>query len=406
MPNIKPMDFDRQLRSMLEDAEVKPSRRVWKVVSSRLDAAAREAADSWAWVKWAGLGLATAAALVAGIFILDPIPTYKNIIQTGEPSSLTAQSEMTAQPNEQAAAVMAQPAPKAEKTKPEAPVQIVKTPKAELTAQVVEPEVVEEVSVVETEPVTEPAAEVAAAAPAEEQTEVNQETYEDPFARMAWEDEHADQSNPGQAYISGSLIGNESSISSNRSGARYAPGSGVPKTGVSELGESSYGIPFTVGLGVRFYVLPRLSLGTGIDYSMITRSFEGKYNNVNGGIIEQTATGTFIHSMHYIGIPVNLYYDIVAGDKLKFYVYGGGATEYCIANKYKLYSENITYTDPVNRLQWSVGAGLGVEFKLNRFLGIYLDPGAKYYFDCQQPKSVRTEHPLLINFDAGLRFDF
>ena len=56
--------------------------------------------------------------------------------------------------------------------------------------------------------------------------------------------------------------------------------------------------------------------------------------------------------------------------------------------------------------QFSAGAGLGVEFKLTRQIGIYFDPGVNYYFPANQPKSIRTEKPFLLNFDAGVRFNF
>ena len=42
---------------------------------------------------------------------------------------------------------------------------------------------------------------------------------------------------------------------------------------------------------------------------------------------------------------------------------------------------------------------------LSRRLGVYIDPGVRYYFPGQQPKSVRTDNPLLVTFEAGLRFD-
>ena len=57
-------------------------------------------------------------------------------------------------------------------------------------------------------------------------------------------------------------------------------------------------------------------------------------------------------------------------------------------------------------LQFSVDAGLGVEFLLSRRVGLYVDPGVSYYFPCNQPRSLRTEKPLLLNFDVGLRFNF
>ena len=74
-------DFDLQLRSMLEDATVKPSRRVWKGVSSRLDADSVPAASPWGWMKWAGMSLAAAAVVAAALFFngtRHSIPTNYN----------------------------------------------------------------------------------------------------------------------------------------------------------------------------------------------------------------------------------------------------------------------------------------------------------------------------------------
>ena len=62
------MDFDAQMRSILADAEVKPSHRVWKGVSARLDADAAPVVRPWGWMKWAGMSLAAAAAIAAGLF--------------------------------------------------------------------------------------------------------------------------------------------------------------------------------------------------------------------------------------------------------------------------------------------------------------------------------------------------
>ena len=53
MQDMRHQDFDQQIRSMLADAEAKPSRRVWKAVSARLDAAAAPAAPAWGWMRWA-----------------------------------------------------------------------------------------------------------------------------------------------------------------------------------------------------------------------------------------------------------------------------------------------------------------------------------------------------------------
>jgi hypothetical protein len=47
---------------------------------------------------------------------------------------------------------------------------------------------------------------------------------------------------------------------------------------------------------------------------------------------------------------------------------------------------------------------VGVEFKFSPNVGIYFDPTIRYYFDCHQPRSLRTIQPLRMDFEAGLRF--
>jgi hypothetical protein len=54
-------------------------------------------------------------------------------------------------------------------------------------------------------------------------------------------------------------------------------------------------------------------------------------------------------------------------------------------------------------MQLSADLGMGVEFMLGRHLGIYLDPSIRYFFDNNQPKSIRTAQPLMFGFEMGLR---
>ena len=66
--------------------------------------------------------------------------------------------------------------------------------------------------------------------------------------------------------------------------------------------------------------------------------------------------------------------------------------------------KDFTYSAKPKGVQWSVNVGLGVEFMLGKTVGIYLDPSLRYYFNCGQPSSIRTEQPLMLAFEAGLRF--
>ena len=385
-------DFDLQVRSIFEDAAETPPRRVWKGVSARLDAAAASAARPWAWMKWAGVALAAAAAIALGVFL----PGTKN---TSIPTNNHYQQQaLLAEAGGPAAASVEIDAAAAAPAQNDAPVQV--TPRRSVRAAAPQREAESRPAAV-TEPavaepaVAEPAAQqpqesVAAAAPQE-----NNLPTVDPFSVP----------DPGTSvrkavrrpalYAQGAIGGNESTGRLLPPAARMAPGASED---FSEQGASSYGIPITVGLGVRFYLAPRLSVGTGLDYSILSRTFTGKFAGTSGSVS---------HTLQYLGVPLNLYYDIIDAEKIKFYAYGGGEIEYCISNKYRLFaSPDVIRKYPVDKFQYSVGGGLGVEFRVAPHIGLYLDPGLQYYFPCGQPKSIRTEKPLMVNFDAGLRLNF
>ena len=69
-------------------------------------------------------------------------------------------------------------------------------------------------------------------------------------------------------------------------------------------------------------------------------------------------------------------------------------------------SGNIDFREKVPGVQWSAAAGLGIEFHLSPLVGLYVDPSLRYYFPGDQPVSIRTQQPLMMGLEAGLRFDF
>ena len=399
-------DFDLEVRSMLEDAEVKPSHRVWRGISSRLDAASAAGSESPAWMRWAGAALAFAAALGLGVFLVGTqpkeIPSSEDVALVAEvPGSLQDSQDFQTD----ATGLLAEAVPQQEEPRSRE----ASLPGGAAVADNNNYGAIADNDSAEAAIVAEPAEEQEEAA-AEKRASVSSRpgaaynysseedsAEEDGFALLEAEDARRGRSARRTAlYLKGAVGGNDSDMRTSRPYAAMAPGNGT--SGISELSTSTYGVPFTLGLGVRFYLVGGLSIGTGIDYSLLTRTFTGKYDGTAGNVS---------HTLQYIGVPLGLYYDLLSFDKVKFYVYGLGEAEYCISNRYTLYaSPNVSSSDKVEKLQYSVGAGLGLEFRLSRMLGLYIDPGLRYYFPCDQPKSVRTDKPVSVNFDAGLRFNF
>lgn len=390
-------DFDLRLRSMLEEAEIRPRRGVWKKISRRLDASSAAASDTGGSVpgvlRWAGAALACAAVAI-GVFVAVPGGTEAQLIERGP---LTAEAVQLVTPGVDGPAALDAAARRRAAIQPA-------TPSA---AAVQQSGIVEEEASAAAAAPEETKTAGAPSSPAPRSTESSYESSPeaDPFALLAMEEEKS-RNGFGATflYAKGAIGGNDPDFVRRSAGMAMAPG--VSSSGITELSTSTYGIPLTLGLGVRFYLLPRFSIGTGLDYTLLTRTFTGSYTGTNGsGQTETTEAGNIQHNMQYLGVPIDLYYDILSSDKIKFYVYGGGEVEYCVSNSYTVYSTpKINCSEPVRKLQYSVGAGVGVEFRLADKLGLYLDPGVKYYFPGGQPKSIRTDKPLMFNFDAGLRF--
>jgi len=110
--------------------------------------------------------------------------------------------------------------------------------------------------------------------------------------------------------------------------------------------------------------------------------------------------------MQYIGIPVNVYYSVVNTKSFDIYCFVGGEVEKGLSNKFIVDgTEQIRMNKSVPGVQLSAAAGLGVQFSLTDNLGLYIDPSVRYYFDCDQPKSIRTAKPYMMTLEAGLRFN-
>lgn len=171
--------------------------------------------------------------------------------------------------------------------------------------------------------------------------------------------------------------------------------------------EIRYGIPLSLGAGVRLHFTERWSLGLGLNYTLLSSRFEGKYIKVTEESKAETpVSGKVRNTQHYIGIPVNAYYNIVSHDFINFYAYAGGTVEKCVANKYQIQAGSvINHSESVKSVQLSANAGIGVELMLGKHAGIYIDPSLRYYFRNGQPKSIRTSQPLMLGFEVGLRFN-
>lgn len=200
------------------------------------------------------------------------------------------------------------------------------------------------------------------------------------------------------------------SISSNVSGIaspdgfiyQMAPSHAASSSGgssgitVEELTESSYSIPLSFGIQFRLPVANKFYLGAGANYTYLQRSFSGMVN--------KEKYNTITSQLHYVGLTASAYYDFIQEGRLKVYGRLGGAADKLVAGRYVFGDKGLS--QQASGLQWSVNAGVGLDYKIAGPVSLFVDPSASYYFDCAQPKSIRTEQPLMFSLEAGVRFNF
>ena len=393
---MKENEFDIYVRDLMAGAEETVSPDVWKGVSAGLDKAERKrVVPMWVWRSVAAV--AAAAAVVTGVVLFTPEKNLSN-----QPTIPTPVAEATDDPL---------PVLNGPEEVAITPIEQQVSKLQGVTAYVPEIPAEEETAVLELEEET-----TEEAAPAEREREpdtvlppVPQQdavsSVEEAFNRLAFEERKAGR----RGSFSTGVLGNIQSNTRPQSPAstiRRAPGMFVApsKPGLQdERPEFSFGLPVSAGISFRYDFSPRWGIGTGIVYTNLSRSFIANYGKDDGDMLFDTDV---TNQQHYLGVPLNLYLNIVNTGNWNFHARMDGMAEKLIRNDFLVHDSegDIRFNQPVDKFQYSAGIGLGVEFKFTPSLGLYLDPTIRYYFDCGQPRSIRTIQPLRMDFEAGIRF--
>ena len=386
--------FDIQIKRILADAEESVSPAVWEGVAAGLDRRKR-VVPLWVWR--AAAGIAVAASLAAGVFLFSPRPeVLPDLPEQIQQSPLLSQSmeepSLPAPVKEQQERWVPQAAPKV-------------TPDPAPKPAAAEQPVTEE-------PLAEEPQDVAPSTEAETEIEAEQAAPDETeqWRRILAEEPAPKERRPLEWTVSGDLQDRFRRNTTSRALSRRVSTRPTPtETGVTwENPEYSFSIPFTAGVGVRIPLNERWSIGTGVQYTNMRRSFIGDYVEVDDdGVVDFGLTQTDIQNMqHWVGVPLNVYFDILPKGRWNVHAFAGGAVEYLVNNHYLVHTDgnDIRLDKRGKGVQPSIGAGVGVELRLAPNFGLFFDPSIRYYFDTKQPRSIRTIQPLRMDLEAGVRF--
>lgn len=189
--------------------------------------------------------------------------------------------------------------------------------------------------------------------------------------------------NPPEPPIEPEELGNETLQTKAAAGQR--PG------GNSGNDYYEHDMPISVSFSVRRYFTNRLAVESGLSYtylhSDITRS-----NMAKG---EQT--------VHYLGVPLKLNWDLIRKGPFSLYLSGGGMVEYCLSARKESSSMDI------DRWQYSIHGAVGIQTRLYKQLGLFVEPGVAYYFnppEKMETETIRTVRPFTFNLQVGIRLSY
>ena len=164
----------------------------------------------------------------------------------------------------------------------------------------------------------------------------------------------------------------------------------------SQQGNAKHHAPVSVGLQVAFGIAPRLSLSTGLVYTRTSSDFY-PYAPSSSYNVHQV--------LHYVGIPVGLNYEFWQSGGFHAYVMAGAEADYNVKNDTE--EEGVKKENAKrDRVQFSGKASLGAQYDITPKVGLYIEPGAKYYFDNgSHVENTFKDKKLNFNLQFGLRFN-
>lgn len=172
--------------------------------------------------------------------------------------------------------------------------------------------------------------------------------------------------------------------------------------------EYSHKIPVKVGLTARYNITGRLGVETGLTYSILSSSV--KIGNSETG--KNWSTGS--QTLHYLGIPLNISFNILNSRYVNIYVTGGGMMEKSISGSIKTdeyvdgkFARTLKTNISPKGLQWSVNAAAGIQANILPQLGFFVEPGVSHHFkNSSRVRSIYTDKPTDFSLGFGLRYSF
>ena len=166
-------------------------------------------------------------------------------------------------------------------------------------------------------------------------------------------------------------------------------------------------LPVKFGVSFRYGFNEKLGIESGLTYTLLNSTFTTAAGTANGN-----TTGK--QTLHYIGIPLNVTYNIIGSKLFNVYASAGGAMEKAVGGYFETTGHVDGKRSETNRnslkpkeLQWSLNASAGAQVNVLNQLGLYVEPGISYRIPSgSHVRSIYTDKKLDFSIGFGIRFNF
>ncbi|MBO7577940.1 MAG: porin family protein [Prevotella sp.] len=153
--------------------------------------------------------------------------------------------------------------------------------------------------------------------------------------------------------------------------------------------------PVTFGLSLSYPLTSRLSVLSGVTYTKLSSDFIQKMNDTK--VVNE-------QELHYVGVPVRLSYQLLSWKGFSLYGIAGGAADMNVKSSYA--TEGVKGKARKDRVQFSADAAAGVQYQVLPQMGLYVEPGVKYYLDNKsRVDNYFKDHPFNFNLQVGVRYE-
>lgn len=172
--------------------------------------------------------------------------------------------------------------------------------------------------------------------------------------------------------------------------------------------EYSHKMPVKIGASIRYDFNKFIGIESGLTYSFLSSDLKtGEEGAVSGW-------SKGVQSMHYLGIPLNLSFNIFSSRYFNAYVTAGGLMEKCVRGSLKTdeyldgkYHGSSSTSLKQKGLQWSVNGAAGIQVNILPQLGLYMEPGVSHHFsNNSKVRTIYSDKPTDFSLSFGLRYTF